>query len=119
MKKYIHVTGKVRDKLMKMFGVTRQSVWRALNFERDTDLARKIRKAAYENYGILMVSLPAMETFHDSDGYIRKYFPNDAMLEISMADSSADVFMRGKKVKHYDVIMRSDIVEIQNQVAAM
>lgn len=34
--------------LSNLFGVTRVMVWKALSFESDTDLAKKIRKAAME-----------------------------------------------------------------------
>ena len=76
MKKYIHVTKEVREHLMKIFGVSSVMVWKALTFESESTLANKIRKAAFENSGILMNELPAMETFHDYDGYMRQYLPN-------------------------------------------
>ena len=38
--------------LAKMFGCTPQTVSYALNFEHDSELARKIRKAALENGGV-------------------------------------------------------------------
>lgn len=111
---YIHVTKETRQKLMKVFNCTSVMIWKALTFESDSELACKIRKAAYENYGILMSKQPSVETFHDHDNYMRQYLPNGAMLEFSKNDSSGDVFFKGLKVKHYDVVMLNDIESIQN-----
>lgn len=113
MKKYLHVTKEVREHLMKIFGVSSVMVWKALTFESESTLANKIRKAAFENSGILMNELPAMETFHDYDGYMRQYLPNGAMLEFCRNDNSGDVFFKGVKVKHYEQVMFSDIENIQ------
>ena len=45
---------------------------------------------------------------------MRQYLPNGAMLEFSKNDSSGDVFFKGLKVKHFDVVMLNDIESIQN-----
>lgn len=119
MKKYIHVTKEVRERLLKTFGTSSVMLWKALFFESDSELARKIRKAAFENYGILMNDLPAMETFHDYDGYMRQYLPNEAMLEFSRNDNSGDIFFKGVKVKHYEQVMFSDIENIQKFASAL
>ena len=87
---------------MKVFNCTSVMIWKALTFESDSELACKIRKAAYANYGILMSKQPSVETFHDHDNYMRQYLPNGAMLEFSKNDSSGDVFFKGLKVRHYD-----------------
>ena len=63
MKQYIHVTRETRQKLMKIFGCSERMVFFALQFDEkkgNSDLAKKIRKAAYENYGILMNVIPAL-----------------------------------------------------------
>lgn len=117
MKQYIHVTKEIRQKLMKIFGCSERMVFFALQFDERrgySDLAKKIRMAAYENYGILMNVVPAVETLFDHDGYMRQYLPNGAMLEFSKNDGSGDVFFKGMKVKHYDLVMLNDIESIQN-----
>ena len=43
MKQQIIVDSEARKKLQDVFGVTRVTVWKALNFESDNVLARKIR----------------------------------------------------------------------------
>ena len=43
MKRQIIIDSDARKKLQEAFGVTRVTVWKALNYESDNELARKIR----------------------------------------------------------------------------
>ena len=43
MKKHIVVDNEIRQFLIKTFGCTRMSVWRALSYDSNTDTARRIR----------------------------------------------------------------------------
>lgn len=119
MKQYIHVTKDTRQKLMKIFGCTERMVFYALQFDEkkgNSDLAKKIRKAAYENCGILMNVIPALETLHDHDNYMRQYLPNGAMLEIGKTPETKGgaVFFKGEMVRHYEEVIASEIINIQN-----
>lgn len=119
MKQYIHVTRETRQKLMKIFGCSERMVFFALQFDEkkgNLDLAKKIRKAAYENYGILMNVIPALETLHDHDNYMRQYLPNGAMLEIGKTEATKGgaVFFKGVEVKRYDEVMCDELESIQN-----
>lgn len=114
MEQYIHITKEVRQHLRKVFKVTDVMIWKALNFESDSVLACKIRKAAYENYGILMVKSPAIETLFDHDDYMRQYLPNDVLLEFNKNNGSGDIFLHGKHVKHYENLLWSDIKVVQD-----
>ena len=106
-----------REFLIKAFGVTGKTVQNALRFDGErgnTDLAKRIRKAAMDRGGIVMVEIPEVETLHDSDGYMRQYFPNGVLVEFSkMADAGCDVLLGGEVVRHYDRVMLSDIPAIQ------
>lgn len=51
MKKQIVIDSDGRQKLLKRFGVSRVTVWKALNYESNTDLARKIRLTATSQMG--------------------------------------------------------------------
>lgn len=51
MKKQIVIDSDGRQKLQKIFGVSRVTVWKALNYESNTDLARKIRFTATSQMG--------------------------------------------------------------------
>lgn len=119
MEQYIHVTKEVREKLMKIFGCTGRMVFYALQFDKEkgnSELAKRIRMAALKNNGILMNVVPAVETLYDHDGYMRQYLPNGAMLEFGKTPETKGgaVFFRGEKVRHYDEVIASEIIDIQN-----
>ena len=116
MKQYIHVTRETRQKLMKIFSCTERTVFYALQFDEKkghSDLAKKIRKAAYENRGILMNEIPALETLHDHDDYMRQYLPNGVVLEFNKNNGNGDVYFEGKCVRHYENLLCSDIKGVQ------
>ncbi len=123
MKKYIHVTKETRELLEKTFGVTGTMVWYALSFNPSrgqSDLAKRIRKAALEHRGILMADECVVEnTLFDADGYFRNYPTFDTMLEFSREDGGCDVFHKGKKVRHYDNVAMADIDDIQAWAKAL
>lgn len=119
MKQYIHVTKDTRQKLMKIFCCTERMVFYALQFDEkkgNSEMAKKIRKAAYESGGILMTESPALETLFDHDGYMRQYLPNGAIIELGKTPETKGgaVFFKGEKVRDYEDVKVSDIVNIQN-----
>lgn len=116
MKRYIHVTKEVREFLAKAFKVTDRTVWYAITFEKDNQLHRKIQMLAIKKGGILMNELPVLETFHDHDGYMRQYLPNGAILEFGKTPETKGgaVFFKGEKVRQYEDVMASEIIDIQN-----
>ena len=117
MKKYIHVTKENREGLARIFDVTDRMVWYALSFDAAkgwTDLAQRIRKAALERGGIVMVECAEVETLFDADGYIRQYMPNGAMLEISKENGNGVVLYRGERVKEFENLQFREIGRLQD-----
>lgn len=111
MKKYITATAETRSKIEKTFKVGPQTVWRALRYKgKGTGTELRIRKMAIECGGVIMVEAPEMETMHDSDGYMRQYFPNGAMLEIDKTSGFAAII--SPKGKRHSVTLIRDIAEI-------
>ena len=56
MKKYIHITKEDREFIAKAFGITERSVYNAVRFDEKrggSDMAKRIRKMAFERGGIL------------------------------------------------------------------
>lgn len=108
---------------MASLKVTERMVYYALRFEGErgnTDLARKIRRLAMERGGIIMVVTPEVETLHDSDEYMRQYFPNGVELEFAKkGDAACDVLYKGKVVRHYDNVMVRDIPAIQKYASEL
>ena len=122
MKKYIHVTKENREGLAMIFGVSDRMVWYALTFDAAkgySDLAKRIRKAALERGGIVMVEVPEVETLFDADGYIRQYLPNGAMLEIGKDDGKCVVLFRGEQVREFVDVALRQIEGIQNWAMAL
>jgi len=120
VKRQIAVTKENREFLSRAFHITSVMVWKALNFKSDTTLAKKVRKLAIERGGCEFVMVPVgselmdcIETFHDSDGYMRQYLPNGAMIELSKNDETGDVFFNGECKKHYDYVTLPLIESIQ------
>ena len=122
MEKYIAVTKEDREFLARAFKASDRTVAYALQFDGkrgNSDMARRIRKAAVERGGVVMVAIPEMETMYDRDGYMRQYLPNGAMLEFNMEDDSGDVWFKGERVRHYESVRISDIKDIQRWATAL
>lgn len=77
----IEVTTKTRQELAKVFDCTERMVWKALTWDSDTPLARKIRVAAIEKGGRVMNWVPECETIHcTADGTMHQTFGNGAVI---------------------------------------
>ena len=113
MRRYIHVTKETRDFLSKAFDIEPRTVYNALNFVKDNDLAKRVRKLAYEKGGILMCEGLGIETLHDHDNVMRQYLPNGVLLEFDKNNGNGDVYLRGKLVRHYESLLWSDIKDVQ------
>lgn len=121
-RRYIHIMKEDREFIMKALGVTERTVFNAIRFDEkrgNTDLAKRIRKLAMERGGIVMVIIPEMETLHDADNYMRQYFPNGALLEISKVDGNADIYYKGEHILHSDSIMCSEINGLQERAMSL
>ena len=119
MQKFIHVNKETREFIAKAFNISGRMVNYALRFEKSTDLAQRIQVLAMKRGGIVMYEVPELETIHDSDGYMRQYLPNGAMLEINKSTGEVDVLFRGEKVYNYHMVLVSDIANIQNIAARL
>ena len=118
-RKQIEVDKKTREMLVKTFRTTSVSVWRALSFRDDSHKSRRIRHAALQNRGVLLVLAPAVETIHDADNYMRQYFPGDVMIEVNKSTNHVDLLKRGEVVKSWDNVYVSDLNGIQREAAAL
>lgn len=121
MKKYIHIQKEDREFIAKTFRVSKRTVYNAIHFEdinEGNDLAKKIRSLALQRRGIVMIEVPEWEILHDADGYMRQYL-GDVLLEFSKEKPVCDVYQRGKKIRHFDNVMTSDIQDIQDWASAL
>lgn len=101
-------------KLAKIFGCTERMVYKALCYEGDTKLARKIRFVALKELGgWIEVCLPEVETMHDSDSVIRQYFGEQVVLELSKLSGEGRVLKNGVVLLKRNNVMLKDIGELQ------
>ena len=115
----IKVSKENKAKLAKMFGCTERMVYKALCFEGDTKLARKIRYVARRDMGgWIEAAVPEDEIFYDTtesgEHLMRQYFNNGAVLEISMTTGEGVVKLKDKPVQRYDKVYMNEIPTIQD-----
>lgn len=117
MKKYIDVTKAVRQDIKKAFGVTEQMISYALRFDSTngmSDKAKRIRSYALQKGGVVMVVGKEVETIHDSDGYMRQYFPNGAMIEINKSTGDTVLSWKGKPMVSFGNIKVRELGSLQH-----
>lgn len=119
MKKYINVNKETKAKLMRLFGVCERVVRNALTFERNNELARKIRFAALKNGGVTYVINEEMECWHDSDNHMKMVFRNGAEIDADKITGEFKLYFKGDVVATWDNPRVSFIPEIQKQAAAL
>lgn len=115
----IRVTKETTKELAKMFNCTERMVYKALSFESQTLLARKIQYVARkEKGGWVEAAVPEDEIFYDTmdDGehLMRQYFNNGAILEVSLTTGEGVVRFKGSPRYRYSEVLVIDIPTIQN-----
>ncbi len=118
-RKQIEVSKQVREMLVKTFKTTSVSVWRALTFKDNSAKSQRIRRAAEQNGGVMLMLTPAMETIHDADNYMRQYFPNDVLIEVNKKTGWCELLKRGEFVKCWDNISVTQLESIQQEAAQL
>ncbi len=119
VKKQIEVSKQVRDMLVRTFNTTTVSVWRALSYRDNSPKSQRIRCAAEQNGGVLLLLTPAMETIYDAQGYMRQYFPNDVLIEADKNSGRCDLLKRGKVVKSWEDITIKQLEAIQQEAVQL
>lgn len=111
--------GKEKNYLANLFKVTPQMVWKALSFESDTDLAKKIRKAAIERGGQHVIELPLFETIHDAEGRMTQTFPGGAIMVCYKDTGAVEVYHAGELVERYEDVSIAQLDSIQQMCATI
>lgn len=120
----IKVSKENKEKLMKLFGCTERMVYKALCFECRTLLAKKIQYVALKEMGgWIEAAVPEDEIFYDTteDGkrFMRQYFSNGAVLEVSMDTGIGVVMFKGEPVKRYEKVYVDEIPSIQSMAQSL
>ena len=111
----IVVTKEDRAFLMKLFGVTNQTIYNALDLDKpEVGVRGRIRKAALERGGVVMVTLPEMETIHTADGRMIQRFGNGAVLTFYRADGHGELWHKGQLILSHSHVGVMDIFALQD-----
>ena len=119
MEKRIALNKEGQDTICRAFDVTDRMVRKALAYEKDTDLARRIRKFALQKGGQVMYTLSEMETMHDAYGMIRQYLPGGVIIELGKTDGSGRIVRQGKTLWEGKNVKVEDIEKIQQMAARL
>ncbi len=118
-RKQIEVDKQTREMLVKTFNTTSVSVWRALSYRDNSPKSKRIRMAAYQNRGKLLMLTPAMETIHDADNFMRQYFPADVLIEADKTTGHVELLKNGEVVKSWDSVKLSEFPTIQQEAVKL
>lgn len=123
--KYIDLPKEKKALLRRTFGTTAVTVWSALNFVTNSDLAKRIRAAAMAGGGVVKNSITTPDGFmpncqtnyeHREDGTVRRIiqiFSNDVRVEFDNDRGTAKILHAEEPVRTYEqVVIRAwgDIV---------
>lgn len=118
-RRQIEVSKQTREMLVKSFKTTSVSVWRALSFRDNSPKSKRIRRAAEQNGGVMLMLTPAMETIHDADDFMRQYFPNGVLIEANKNTGHIELLKNGEVVKCWDNILFKQIEDIQQEAVKL
>lgn len=121
MKKQILTDNETKTFLMKAFGCSRQQVWRALNFERDSDLARRIRRLALQRGGKLTEGyIPTCETIHNTAARMTEQtFGPRVKIVADRTNGNVSVIVDGVEKDSYNNLSVPEFMQLQNEVEQM
>lgn len=121
MRKQILTDNETKTFLMKAFGCSRQAVWQALNFKRDSDQARKIRQLALKRGGKLTDGyMPKCETTHEEvEKTMTQTFGPRVKLVVDKETGDVSVYVDGQLKESYKDITVPDLMQLQYEVELM
>ena len=121
MRKQILTDNETKTFLMKAFKCSRQAVWQALNFKRDSDQARRIRQLALKRGGKLTDGyMPKCETTHEEvEKTMTQTFGPRVKLVVDKETGDVSVYVDGQLKDSYKNITVPDLMQLQGEVQLM
>ena len=121
--KFIDLPNAKKAQLARLFGKSRQTIWAALNYVTDSDLAKKIRKAALNMGGVVKNNFQTPEGFMPNceTKYIHgegtvlgiiQTFPNNVRVEFENKKEIATISCDGEVVKVFEKVVMNDWTRI-------
>lgn len=122
MKRQIIIDSEARKRLQDAFSVSRVTVWKALTYESENELARKIRYTAKKEMGGVEINgpLPDFETFHDTAGRITtQTFGPRVKIILYWDTNRTAVLVDGEVRRIEDGLTLSEFMSVQGEVYKM
>lgn len=119
MKRQIVIDSEARKKLQEVFGVSRVTVWKALNYESENDLARKIRFTAVKEMGGVEINGPlsGFETIHNTANRITtQTFGPRVKIILYWDTNRTAVLVDGEVRRIEDDLSLSEFMSVQGEV---
>ncbi len=120
MRTYIRVPDALRKELISRFGVSRPTVWSALNYVTRSDLAEAIRQYALERGGAIEEQnfIPNCRTEH-TDGEIIQTFAGGVQVRMDRRSGDVRLMQGGKAVESYGAVTLQAWGNILHKAQAM
>ena len=121
MRKQILTDNETKAFLMKAFGCSRQAVWLALTFQRDSDQARRIRRLALLRGGKLTDGyVPACEMVHNEREHTMECtFGPRVKIVYDRETEETRVFVDGQLKDRYQGLDIPEFMQLQYEVEQM
>lgn len=119
MKKHIYLDKAGKGKLRQVFGCTDVMVWKALTFESDSDLARKIRFTAMKEFGGVLMGdgvYSGFETIHDTTTMTQIFSSRVKIIADKNIDKAA-VLIDGEVKQTVSGLSIPEFMNLQKEVA--
>ena len=113
MKKHIYLDKTGKGKLRQIFGCTEVMVWKALTFESDSDLARKIRFTATKEFGGVY---SGFETIHDTTTMTQTFSNRVKIVAYKNVNKTA-VLIDGEVKQTVSDLSIAEFMNLQKEVA--
>ncbi len=121
MKKQILTDNETKTFLMKAFGCSRQQVWRALNFERNSEKAQRIRILALKRGGKLTEGYVSQcETTHNTaERTMEQSFGSRVKIVADYKTDEVKVLVDGIEKDKYNISSIPEFMQLQHEVEQM
>lgn len=121
MKKQILTDNETKTFLMKAFGCSRQQVWRALNFERNSEKAQRIRILALKRGGKLTEGYVSQcETTHNTaERTMEQSFGSRVKIVADYKTAEVKVLVDGIEKDKYNISSIPEFMQLQHEVEQM
>lgn len=121
MRKQILTDNETKSFLMKTFNCTRQAVWQALTFQRNSDQARRIRHLALQRGGKLTDGYaPKCETsYEEGEKTMTQRFGSRVKIVAHRETGNVSVFVDDRLKESYEKLDVCSLMQLQSEVEQM